>query len=133
MAAAVAQATSRVTAMVAGGFSLTTQPTDAWIDRMDRQQRVPVAARLFWHWFKRFDWCEELATIQCPRLAYVGGDDRTQAPGLRRAGESLARCGVTVIEFDGLDHRTCHCEPALSTRIVPTVLGWLNNRVRGGW
>lgn len=133
MAAAVAQATSRVNAMVAGGFSLATEPTDAWIGRMDREQRVPVAARVFWHWFKEFDWCEELATMRCPRLAYVGGDDRTQAPGLRRTGGSLTDCGVTLIEFDGLDHRTCQGEPALSTRIVPTVVDWLNNRVGGDW
>jgi pimeloyl-ACP methyl ester carboxylesterase len=47
MAAAVAQASPRVTALICGGFSLTTEPTAAWMNRMEREQRVPVAARVF--------------------------------------------------------------------------------------
>lgn len=133
MAAAVAQASPRVAAVVAGGFSLATQPTDAWVDRMDREQRVPVAARTFWHQFKRFDWIEELAAMMRPRLLYVGGEDRVHAAGLRRTRASLADRGATVVEFDGLDHRACDCEPAVSTRIVPTVVGWLDNMVGSGW
>lgn len=37
--------------------------------------------RAFWHWYKRFDWLDELAAMPCPRLLYVGADDRTYAPG----------------------------------------------------
>jgi pimeloyl-ACP methyl ester carboxylesterase len=133
MAAAVARASPRVVAMVAGGFSLATQPTAAWVDRMDRQQRVPNAARTFWRQFKRFDWVAELAAMGCPSLLYVGGEDRVQAGGLRRTRASLADAGAIVVEFDGLDHRTCDREPAMSTRIVPTVVDWLNNTVGSSW
>jgi hypothetical protein len=132
MAAAVAQATPRAVAMVAGGFSPVGQPTDAWMDRMDREQRVPVASRAFWHWFKQFDWLEELAAMQGPRLLYVGAGDRTQALGLRRTRVPLTDRGVTLIEFEGLDHRTCDREPAMSARIVPTVVNWLSSRVETG-
>jgi hypothetical protein len=48
---------------------MNTQPTDAWVDRMDRQQRVPIAARTFWRQFKQFDWVEELAAMRCPSPA----------------------------------------------------------------
>jgi hypothetical protein len=37
--------------------------------------------------------------------------------------------GVTVMEFSGLDHRTCGAEPALSTRVVPSVIDWLDANV----
>lgn len=133
MAAAVARASPRVAAMVTGGFSLATQPTDAWVSRTEREQRVPVAARTFWRQFKRFDWVEELAAMRCPRLLYVGGEDRVQAAGLRRTRASLADGGATVVEIDGLDHRTCNCEPAMSSWILPTVVGWLNSAVGISW
>lgn len=134
MAAAVAQATPRAAGMVSGGFSLVDGgPTDARLSHMDREQRVPVAPRAFWHWRKRFDWLDELAAMRCPRLLYVGTEDRLQALGVRRTREALTERGVTVIEFDGLDHRTCAREPALSTRVVPTVLDWLDESVGTGW
>lgn len=133
MAAMVAQASPRVAGMVAGGFSLATEPGAAWVDRMERQQRVPVAARTFWRRFTRFDWVGELAAMGCPRLLYAGRDDRARAAGLRRTRASLTDGGAAVIEFDGLDHRTCNSEPAMSTRIVPAVASWLNDTVGSSW
>jgi pimeloyl-ACP methyl ester carboxylesterase len=129
MAAAVAQATARVTAMVTGGFSLLDQPTDAWIRRMDREQRVPVAARTFWHWYKRFDWLHELGAMQIPKLVYVGAMDRTQAPGIRRTRDLLRGRGMSVIQFDGLDHLTCQRGPDFSGRVLPTLLKWLDEHL----
>jgi pimeloyl-ACP methyl ester carboxylesterase len=133
MAAAVARASPRVTAMIAGGFSLVTQPTTAWVARMEREQRVPIAPRTFWRGFTRFDWAAELAAMRCPRLLYAGGDDGTQAAGLRRTRAALTEGGATVIEFNGLDHRTCNNEPALSARIVPTVVRWLRDSASSSW
>jgi pimeloyl-ACP methyl ester carboxylesterase len=133
MAAMVARASPRAAGMIAGGFSLATQPTAASVDRMEREQRVPVAARTFWRQFTRFDWAAELAAMGCPRLLYAGRDDRTQAAGLRRTRAALAGGGAAVVEFDGLDHRTCNDEPAMSTRIVPAVTGWLNDTVGSTW
>jgi pimeloyl-ACP methyl ester carboxylesterase len=133
MAATVAQASPRVAAMVAGGFSLVTMPTDGQMARMDREQRVPVADRTLWHRYKRYDWLAELVGMRCPRLLYVGGDDRTFARGVRRTHGPLTAGGVTVIEFAGLDHQTGNEEPALSSRIVPTVIDWLTNTVGSSW
>ena len=133
MAAMVAQASPRVAGMIAGGFSPATEPTAAWSARMEREQRVPAAARAFWQRFARFDWTEELAAMGCPRLLYAGQDDSTRAAGLRRTLASLTDGGATVVEFDGLDHRTCNDEPAMSARIVPAVAGWLNDRVGSSW
>lgn len=127
MAAATAQATSRVTALVMGGFAPTSRPTDAWMARADRDQRIPQASRSFWHDFRRFDWLDELTTMQCPRLLYTGAEDRAQAPGLRRCRDRLTAAGATIIEFPGLDHRSCQAEPALSTHIVPRVVSWLED------
>lgn len=129
MAATVAQATPRVVALVAGGFSLVDRPTRAQLARMDREQRVPPAPRAFWHWYRQFDWFEELAAMPFPRLLYVGSDDRTYGPGIRRFRGPLAERGVAVVEFAGLDHLTCTGEPAMSTRVVPAVGGWLDGNV----
>lgn len=130
MAATVAQAVpSRVAALIAGGASLIDQPTDAWMARMDREQRVPVAPRTFWHWFKRFDWLDELAGMPFPRLVYAGTADRNQARHLRRHGDALTARGVTVLQFPDLDHQACHSEPALSATIVPEVTGWLEHNL----
>jgi pimeloyl-ACP methyl ester carboxylesterase len=126
VAAAVAQATQRAAALVAGGFSLLDRPTDTQLSRMDRQQRVPIAPRAFWHWYRGFDWVSELAAMRCPRLVYAGADDRTYAPGLRRTRDQLTGHGVCVVFFEGLDHRTCNDEPALSSKVIPTVVGWLD-------
>jgi pimeloyl-ACP methyl ester carboxylesterase len=129
MAAAVAQATPRAAAMVAGGFSPFGGPTDSALSRMDREQRVPIASRAFWHWYKRFDWLHELAALRCPRLIYVGGEDRTHAPAIQRTRNQLTGHGVSVVRFEGLDHRTCNDEPALSTQVIPTVVSWLDDNV----
>lgn len=134
MAAAVARAGQRrVVAMIAGGFSLATQPTDAWMARTEREQRVPDAARIFWRHFKQFNWAEELAEMTCSRLLYVGGDDRVHVAGIRRTRAALERGGTTLAEFDGLDHQTCNREPALSAHVVPTVVDWLDRTVGRKW
>jgi pimeloyl-ACP methyl ester carboxylesterase len=133
MAATVAQATSRVAALIVGGFSLVRGgPSDARLARMDREQRVPAMDRAFWHWLKRFDWLDELAAMPCPKLVYFGSEDRTQGPGIRRSRAALTERGVTVIELDGLDHATCMAEPALSTLVRPTIVDWLAT-VGTGW
>jgi pimeloyl-ACP methyl ester carboxylesterase len=133
MSAAVGKASDRVAAMICGGYPLVGQPTAAWMGRMDRDLLGTAASRAFWHWYKRFDWLEELSALPCPRLLYVGGDDRTFAPAVRRTREPLVKCGVTVIEFDGLDHRSCNDEPAVSDRIVPTVMSWLERTAGSSW
>jgi pimeloyl-ACP methyl ester carboxylesterase len=133
MAAAVAQATPRVAALIVGAAPLVDRPTDAWMARMDREQRVPVAPRTFWHWFKRFDWLAELERMPCPRLVYGGTDDQHHVRHIRRHGEALTGRGVTVIEFPGLDHDTCLREPALSTQVVPEVTDWLDHNLNAGW
>jgi pimeloyl-ACP methyl ester carboxylesterase len=128
MSLAIAQATRRVTAMVAGGWSPMGAPTDAWMRRADRKQQIPIGSRVFWRWYARFDWLDELATMQCPRLVYVGTADRPRMSGPRgipRTRDALAQRGVTVMEFRGLDHGTCNAEPALSACVVPAVLDWL--------
>ncbi|HZC26234.1 MAG TPA: alpha/beta hydrolase [Actinopolymorphaceae bacterium] len=133
MAAVVAQGTTRAAAMVAGGFSLLNGgPTDAWMARMDREQRVPTAPRAFWHWFKRFDWADELAAMACPTLMYVGSEDPTSAL-IWRTNEASSDRGVTIIEFEGLDHRGCEAEPALSTQVVPGVVDWLATSIGPSW
>jgi hypothetical protein len=133
MAACVAQASPRAVGMIAGGTTLVGQPTDAWIRRMDHEGRVPLASQVFWHWFKGFDWLDELAAIRCPRLMYVGADHRSVAPRLRRLHDPLIERGVTVIEFDGLDDRACERGPALSARVVPAVVDWLDTSVGAAW
>lgn len=129
MATVVAQGTTRAAALVTGGFSpINGGPSDAWIARADREQRVPVPARAFWHWLRRFDWAAELAAMPCAKLVYVGDED-PMAARIWRTHEALTDRGVTVIEFDGLDHRGCATDPALSTRVVPAVANWLDTRV----
>jgi pimeloyl-ACP methyl ester carboxylesterase len=133
MAAVVAQASSRAAALIAGGCSLLHGPTDRWIARMDRERRVPVASGAFWHCYKGFDWRYELGAMPCPKLSYVGADDTARAAGVARTSELLAERGVSVVAFDGLDHRTCNQEPAVSTRVVPAILDWLGSHVTPGW
>lgn len=118
---------------VAGGTSLVDWPTDAWVRRMDREGRVPLASRVFWHYVKGFDWLDELGAMPCPRLVYVGGDHRTRAGRLRRYREPLRERGVTVMEFEGLDDRACERGPDLSARVVPAVVGWLDATVGRSW
>jgi pimeloyl-ACP methyl ester carboxylesterase len=133
MAAVVAQASDRVVALVAGGYSLVDRPTDTHGARMGRDGRVPATHLAFWHGYKRYDWLQVLATMRCPRLVYVGGNDRAFAPGVRRTRELLMDRGVTVAEFEGLDHQTCNSEPAVSSRIVPRVVEWLNSTIGIAW
>jgi hypothetical protein len=133
MAAVVAQASRRVTALVAGGFSLATEPTRAQVARMEREQTVPAMSLAFWRQYTRFDWTAELAAMACPRLVYLGSEERTRAAGLRRTRAALVTGGTTVLEFDGLDHQTCSAEPALSARIIPKVTEWLHNAAGSNW
>jgi pimeloyl-ACP methyl ester carboxylesterase len=132
MSLAVARASARVTACVVGGWSPTDGPSATRLQRMDRERRAPVASRAFWRSYARFDWLDELAAKRLPTLVYVGTDDRprTRGPrGIPRTRQALAERGVTVVEFSGLDHRTCNAEPALSTRVVPSVMDWLDDSV----
>jgi pimeloyl-ACP methyl ester carboxylesterase len=126
MAATVAVATDRVTALVAGGFSLLNRPTPARLDRLCENPRVPAAARAFWREFAAHDWWAELAAMSCPVLVYVGGADRQFASAVRRTRGWLVDHGTTVWELDGLDHRACDDEPDVSTRVVPAVTAWLD-------
>jgi hypothetical protein len=105
MALVVAQASRRVTAMVCGGWSPAERQSEAQLRRMDAEQRAPVSQRAFWHWHSRFNWMDELAAMQIPKLVYVGSNDRPRVRGPRgvpRTREALVERGVKVLEFEGL-------------------------------
>ena len=128
MAMAVTQASTRVLAMVGGGWSPAARPSTAHLQRMDRERRGSAGQRAFWHWYTRFNWMDELAVTQVPRLVHVGTEDgpRMQGPrGIPRTRTALMDRGVRVVEFDGLDHATCMAEPAFSTQVAPAVTDWL--------
>lgn len=116
MAATVAVATDRVTALVAGGFSLLNRPTPARLDRLCENPRVPAAARAFWREFAAHDWCTEPAAMSCPTVMYVGGADRQFASAARRTRRWLVDHGTTVWELDGLDHRAPTSPPGSCPR-----------------
>jgi len=133
MALAVARASSRVTAVVAGGWSPGGGPSATRVRRLEREGRTPAASLAFWRWYARFDWLDELAAMPLPRLVYVGSDDgpRVRGPrGVPRTRPALVERGVTVMEFSGLDHQTCNAEPALSRQVVPSVIDWLDDGAR---
>jgi pimeloyl-ACP methyl ester carboxylesterase len=128
MALAMAQASARVTAVVSGGWSPAERQSDAAVRRIDRLGRMPAGQRAFIDWYRRFNWLEELAVMAIPRLVYVGTDDgpRMRGPrGIPRTRSALIDAGVTLLEFDGLDHLTCMSDPAFSTYVGPAILDWL--------
>jgi hypothetical protein len=133
MAALVARGNPRAAALVAGGFSLATEPTSGQVARIEREQRVPAASIAVWQQFARFDWAKELAAMPCPRLLYMGSDERARAAGLRRTRATLTAGGTTVLEFNGLDHQGCNNDPAFSTRIAPAVTEWLHKSLGSSW
>jgi pimeloyl-ACP methyl ester carboxylesterase len=133
MALTITQASPRVTAMVCGGSSPAERLSEAQLRRMDREKRMPIGQRAFWHWHSRFDWMTELELMRVPRLVYVGTEDGPRARGPRgipRVRGALEERGVKVVELDGLDHITCMTEPAFSTRVEPVVTRWLAKALR---
>jgi pimeloyl-ACP methyl ester carboxylesterase len=127
MAAAVAQATPRARLMVCGGFPALRGLSDAWIARMNRQERVPIGSRAFWNWFHSYDWPAELRRLPIPKLVYFGSRD-PHRPG-RKDQWTLRGLGVDVVEFPGLDHTSCGLgDPA--SPATEMVAEWLR---RNGW
>ena len=93
MGAAIARRTSRVAALVCGGFSPVDLPTPGMMRQMDRRLRPDDPSRSLWWWFKGFDWSKELSEMSCPRLLYWGSEDRQMAIRLRRTREQLIPSG----------------------------------------
>lgn len=135
MALAVAQASPRVTAVVCGGWSPAERHSEARLRRMEREERPPVAARTFWRWYSGFNWLDELALMQLPKVVYVGTEDtpRVRGPrGVPRTREALIERGVNLLELEGLDHEACMREPAVSTRVGPAIIERLDHPLRIG-
>jgi pimeloyl-ACP methyl ester carboxylesterase len=136
MAACVARATSRATAMVSGGIALLRVMTPAEQRRGERALRADHPSRPFWRWFMRFDWAAELAAMQCPKLVYFGAEDfGAQGRRLRHDRAQLEAVGVDVIEFEGLDHALCGDgdTEVIRDQILPTVVDWVHRRVGPSW
>lgn len=130
MVAAVAQATPRAAAMVCGSYGEIDKPPTSYLRglaRMDRRQLGTPASRAFWHDFRRFDWLDELAAMDCPRLLYFGADDRSHAPGLRRARERLKDYEVDFIELPGAGHVISY------ELVLPLVVEWVARKVGSAW
>lgn len=132
MATMVAQASPRVTAMIVNGYSPLDAPTESMLRRMD-QEGSPRGGgdAAFWRSYRSFDWSAELELMRCRKLVHVGAEDRARMRGPRgidRTRDSLELRGVTVRVFAGLDHITCAAEPALSARVLPEVLAWLDDQ-----
>ena len=103
MACTVAQATSRARLLVCGGFNPLRGLSDAWLARMNREQRVPLGSREFSNYFHTFDWHRELRRLDVPILMYAGTVDTQRLSRSER--HILHALGADVVEFDGLDHR----------------------------
>lgn len=60
MAAAVAHATSRVSALIVGGYSPLDAPSEGWVRRTYRELTPNSGGHAaFWRSYKRFDWLED--------------------------------------------------------------------------
>jgi pimeloyl-ACP methyl ester carboxylesterase len=126
MSAAVARATPRVAGVVAAAFALLNPPSEANMRRGYREA--------FYRWFWSFDWAHEFAVMSCPKLVYFGDNDLgEQGRGLRRTRDRLEAAGVDIVELEGLDHKTCGADDPMTTRIIPTVVQWLNRRIGKAW
>lgn len=127
MACTVAQATSRARLLICGGFNPLRGLSDAWLARMNREQRVPLGSREFWNYFHTFDWHGEFRRLSIPMLTYAGTLDQQR---LTRGDRAIMRAlGVDVIEFDGLDHSRCGLGDPDSPA-TGAVTAWLK---RNGW
>lgn len=133
MAACVARATARVSALVCGGFSLFDPLTPGSLRQLDRRLRPDHASRSLWWWVNAFDWGREVAGMSCPCLFYWGSDDRQMARKLRRAQAQLTPGDVEFVEFAGFDHAACNTREALREHVVPTVAGWLSSHASRDW
>jgi pimeloyl-ACP methyl ester carboxylesterase len=123
MAAAVAHATPRVSALICGGFSLVHHSiTEAFLRRIDREQRISLLSRDLWRSFHQVDWSGALSAMPFPKLIYIGGDDTSQR---RRMAANLELIGVDVLCFDSLDHGGCE----RSHDVVEAVAEWLSRKL----
>jgi pimeloyl-ACP methyl ester carboxylesterase len=115
VAAFLATATSRVRALVAGGFPLLGS-FSAVVERMDQRPGYPDVPHFDWAANRAFYGAmavqpadDLLASLACPRLCYWGTEDEniTLAMPVDRQRDGLIRAGFAVREFPGLDHITC--------------------------
>lgn len=126
MSATVARATERATAVVAAAFPFLTHPSQA---KLRTGYREP-----FYQWFWSFDWAQEFARMSVPKLVYFGDIDFGEAGrGLRRTREQLQVAGVDVLEFAGLDHRTCGEDEPMTTQVTPAVADWIHHHLGESW
>ncbi|NYJ75880.1 alpha/beta fold hydrolase [Allobranchiibius huperziae] len=128
MAACVARATTRVSAMVCGGYSLFDPLTPGTLRQLDHRLRPDHASRSLWWWVNRFDWSNEVATMPCASLFYWGSDDRQMATKLRRAQNQLLLGDAEFVEFAGLDHASCNTHDALREHVIPMITERLRSR-----
>lgn len=125
MACTVARASSRVRALVCGGFNVLRDPGTAWLARANRQRRIPESARAFWNDFSRFDWHHELKHLGIPKLMYFGTVDPHR---LRRPDVPVVQgVGVDVLPFEGLGHADLGLSDETSARAVAR---WLDGNYR---
>jgi hypothetical protein len=127
MACVIAQATPRARLMVCGGFNVLRGLSDAWLARMNRERRVPVGSRTFWHWFHSYNWHAELRRMAVPKLMYWGTLDAQRVA--RKDQHVLRGLGIEVAEFTGLDHGGCGLGDPESPA-TDMVANWLQ---RHGW
>ncbi len=52
---------------------------------------------------------------------------------IRARRDQLIACGVHVLDFAGLDHRTCESGPEVADRVVPTIVDLLDAELPDGW
>lgn len=125
MACTVARASSRVRALVCGGYNVFRDPSAAWLARANRQRQIPESALAFWNDFTSFDWYAELRRLDIPTLMYCGTDDPHR---LRRQDLPVLRgLGVEVAQFDGLDHAALGLTTASSPALA-VVASWLDQQ-----
>jgi pimeloyl-ACP methyl ester carboxylesterase len=129
MAACVARATTRVAAMICGGFALFDHFTPATMRQLDRRLRPNHASRSLWPWVNAFEWTDEVGSMSCACLVYWGSEDRQMAAKLRRSQGQLALQHVDFVEFVGPDHGACNSRETLESTVVPAIKSWLTRRV----
>ena len=129
LAAFLAAATSRVRALVAGGFPLIGS-YQALIDYAERQPEPanppldPAAARAFYRAMAASDTDRWMASLTRARFCYWGAEDpiMTLAMTIDEQRHSLEQAGFVVQELPGLDHSACATCTDLAVPIIDRFL-----------